>query len=112
MARRARRAPGGLCPSPERRRAVAVPSPGMGNTKITDDPRIDPRIKALFGAFEMSGPLGDVASREDLLAEANTEEALAQRAVLTTFLGMSDTEEIASSAGLAITEHAVVSEPD
>jgi len=84
----------------------------MGNTKITDDPRIDPRIKALFGAFELPGALQDVASREELLAEVSTEEAIARQAVMTAFLGMCDTEEIAPSAGLAITEHVVVSEPD
>lgn len=84
----------------------------MANNKIVDDSRIDPRIKAGFGAFEVPGSDTDAASREDLLAEANTESVIEERAMLTAFLGMSDTEEIASSEGLTVTEHTVVSEPD
>src|SRR5204862_3911612 len=84
----------------------------MANSKITDDPRIDPRIKALFGAFEAGMAGGDVANRDVLLKEASTQEAIAQREMITAFLGMSDTEEVAPSAGLVVTEHTVVSEPD
>lgn len=83
----------------------------MGN-RITDDPRIDPRIKAVMGALDFAAGLGDAATRQQLLDEANTEEAIAQRALVTTFLGMSDTEDIAPSTGLTVTEHTVVSEPD
>ena len=84
----------------------------MANTKITDDPRIDPRIKAMFGEFEAGMAGGDVTSRDELLEEANTPDAIQQREMVTMFLGMSDTEEIAPSDGLVITEHTVVSEPD
>ena len=84
----------------------------MPNTKITEDPRIDPRIKAAFGAFDAGMPLDDAQSRDELLAEARTEAAVAQRAMVTAFLGMCDTEEIAPSAGLTVTEHVVASEPD
>jgi acetyl esterase/lipase len=80
---------------------------------LAEDPRIDPRIKNVFGLLgELAGPAGDAACREDLLAEVNTEEAIAGRQVLTQFLDMCDTEEIASSAGLTVTEHVVASEPD
>ena len=86
----------------------------MARNPITDDPRIDPRIKAMFG------PMGDIArlvperavDREELLARAATEEAVAQRQTLKAFLDVCDTEEVASSEGLAITEHDVVSQPD
>jgi hypothetical protein len=37
--------------------------------KITSDPRIDPRIKAALGAAPDPERLGDVANREQLLAE-------------------------------------------
>jgi acetyl esterase/lipase len=84
----------------------------MGTTKLVDDPRIDPRIKAVFGALEMPADLGDAESREELLAEANTEEAIARHAMITAFLATCDTEEIAPSKGLAVTEHSVVSDPD
>jgi acetyl esterase/lipase len=84
----------------------------MANTRIADDPRIDPRIKAVFGTFDLGGPVSDAASREQLLKEANTEEAIAIRSLITTFLGMCDTEEFAPSKGLAVTEHTAVSAPD
>ncbi len=84
----------------------------MGDTRITEDPRIDPRIKALFGALAVSVSPGDVDSRQQLLEEANTEEAIAVRRLVTAFLGMADTEEVAPSAGLTVTEHIVVSAPD
>jgi len=32
----------------------------MGDTRITEDPRIDPRIKALFGAVDISRSSDDV----------------------------------------------------
>jgi acetyl esterase len=45
-----------------------------------------------------------------VLEEASTEEEIAVRDLLSAFLGLCDTEEIAPSKGLAITEHTVVSE--
>jgi hypothetical protein len=43
-------------------------------TKIAADPRIDPRIKAMFGALTLPP---DVPDRETLLARDNSEEAKA-----------------------------------
>jgi acetyl esterase/lipase len=79
---------------------------------IASDPRIDPRIKAVMGAFPGGGGTVDATSREQLLAQASTEEAIAQRAMITQLLGAADTEEVAPSKGLNITEHSVRSEPD
>jgi acetyl esterase len=84
----------------------------MGNSRITEDPRIDPRIKAIFGLFDMPAAVGDALNREQILDEANTEEARALRSLVTSFLAMSDTEEVAPSKGLTVTEHTVVSAPD
>ena len=84
----------------------------MANSKIIEDPRIDPRIKAIFGAFDMAPSPGNVETREQLLAEATSEEATAQRDMVTSFLGMCDSEETASSAGLSVSEHTFVSDPD
>ena len=78
---------------------------------LAGDPRIDPRIKAVLAAFP-GVTQSDVANREVLLAEASTEEALAQRAMITAFFDSADTEEAASSKGLDVTEHAVTSQPD
>lgn len=84
----------------------------MGAEKITEDPRIDPRIKAAMGAFEPGVVPGDVRSRAELLKEASTEEAIAQRAMMTSFFEMFDSEDVAPSAGLTVSEHHVVSAPD
>lgn len=80
--------------------------------KLTEDPRIDPRIKTAMGAFEPPVAVGDVASREELLQEAASEEATAQRAMMTGFFEMFDSEDVVPSAGLTVSEHRVVSEPD
>jgi acetyl esterase/lipase len=79
---------------------------------IASDPRIDPRIKAVMGGFPSGGTTVDATSREQLLAQASTEEAIAQRAMITQLLGAADNEEVAPSKGLSITEHTVRSEPD
>ena len=71
----------------------------MGKTSMQEDPRIDPRIKALMGGIEFSAPQ-DVASREELLVGVNTHEARAAREGLEAFLELCDTEEIAPSEGL------------
>jgi len=44
----------------------------MANEKITEDPRIDPRIKAIFGMMPAASSSGNVNDRETLLAEMNT----------------------------------------
>ncbi len=80
-------------------------------SKITDDPRIDPRIKALFGALEFPAP-EDVSSREELLAAASSPEAVALREGLRSFLDAADTEELAPSTGLTVTTLTLASEPD
>ncbi len=80
-------------------------------TKLADDPRIDPRIKATFGAFELPA-LPDVASREELLAETRSDEAIAATAQLNDFLGSMGNEEVAPSAGLSIQEFTFESQPD
>lgn len=79
---------------------------------IADDPRIDPRIKAVLGAFGTPGGGANAGSREELLAEASTEKAIAQRAMVTELLAAADNEDLAPSKGLSITEHSVVSQPD
>jgi acetyl esterase/lipase len=84
----------------------------MGNSKITDDPRIDPRIKAAMGAFEPPVASGEVGSREQLLEEAASADAAAQRDMMRAFFEMFDNEEVAPSVGLKVTEHRVVSAPD
>ena len=80
-------------------------------SKLSDDRRIDPRIKALFGAMDAVGS-PNAASREEVIARANSAEAQAATEGLTTFLAMCDTEEIAPSDGLTITTETFSSSPD
>lgn len=79
--------------------------------KISQDPRIDPRLRAMFGEFQVPGG-GDVAKREELLAEANSEESLAIQEAMQQIFESCDNEEVAPSAGLSITDHDFVSQPD
>jgi len=81
------------------------------SSKLNDDPRIDPRIKALMGALPTSN-LGDAESREQLVAEANGETAVAAREMLAGFMAMADNEEVAPSAGLEVMTHDFESSPD
>ncbi|MFT5098844.1 MAG: acetyl esterase [Flavobacterium sp.] len=81
------------------------------SNKLVDDPRIDPRIKALFSAMNMS-PSTDVNSRDELLADAKTSDAIAAQNAMVQMLEMADNEEIAPSAGLRISKESIISEPD
>jgi acetyl esterase/lipase len=83
----------------------------MTNTKITEDPRIDPRLKVLLGAMPAMTPK-NVESRAELLAAAQTEEATAAREAMQGFFDLFDSEDVAPSKGLTVTEHVFVSEPD
>lgn len=84
----------------------------MAGNRIAQDPRIDPRIKAVFGAIDFPSSLGDVPDRDVLLKEASSEEAMAQRAMLMGFMDLVDSEDVAPSAGLETTEHRITSQPD
>ena len=80
-------------------------------TKMQSDPRIDPRLKAAMGAFPTQART-DAESREQLLAEANSEEALAAAAAMKAGMDAIDSEEIAPSRGLSTETHSFVSTPD
>lgn len=79
--------------------------------RIVADPRIDPRLKAVFGKWIVR-PQGDIASREDLLAAANTPEAQHASEGLVGFFDRMDSEELAPSAGLTIEDYTFTSYPD
>ncbi len=83
----------------------------MSNSKINDDPRIDPRIKALFGQMALAAG-EDVANREELLARANGEIARASAEGFRAFLELCDDEKIAPSDGLKIETREFISQPD
>jgi acetyl esterase len=79
--------------------------------RISADPRIDPRIKAVFIAPDRP-PAGDIASREALLAEANSAAALAAESAMQALLEGCDNEVHAPSKGLTVTTESFVSSPD
>ena len=81
-------------------------------SKIADDPRIDPRIKAVFASMPEFPTVGDVATREELVAEYNSEEALARAAQWTAIAEGIDNEAVAPSAGLATRTERFTSSPD
>lgn len=84
----------------------------MSNPKMTDDPRIDPRIKAALGQFP-TFCYADVGSREELLAMVNSEEAQQGDEMMREFLNaMGGGEEVAPSAGLSIGTLEFTSRPD
>jgi acetyl esterase/lipase len=80
-------------------------------SKLADDPRIDPRIKTMLGAIPTQ-TLGDAKSREEVVAEANSEEATAARQAFEGFMDMCDNETVAPSDGLDVSVHEFTSSPD
>jgi acetyl esterase/lipase len=80
--------------------------------KLAEDPRVDPRIKALLGHLPQLPPAGDAASREQQLAEEDTDAAREGWAQFKALFGANDTEATAPSAGLAMRTVEFVSQPD
>ena len=78
---------------------------------LISDPRIDPRIKAVFGDAPLTGSKS-VASRAELLKQEHSEAGLAAMAQLQAMLEYMGGEEIVSSQGLDIRTHTITSHPD
>ena len=78
---------------------------------IAGDIRLDPRIKTLLG-FVPLVRLGDVDSRDTLLAEAATPEAIKATEEFRQVMELCDTEELAPSKGLHIHTEQITSRPD
>jgi hypothetical protein len=78
---------------------------------IAADTRLDPRLRR-FLEFVPSEPMSDVGSREELLAEANTTEALAAREGFRSIMDLCDDEQVAPSTGLTVTTREFTSDPD
>jgi acetyl esterase len=80
-------------------------------SKLALDPRIDPRIKAVFATSELPRPTS-VASREEILSEEATASANARAEGIKAFLDAMDTEVIAPSKGLSLCTERFTSSPD
>jgi acetyl esterase len=82
----------------------------MGS-KIAEDPRIDPRIKALFAAPDQP-PQGNVADRETQVAQANSPQALAAAGAMNALFAACASEANAPSAGLVTSTKTFTSHTD
>ena len=80
-------------------------------TKMKNDRRIDPRIKALLGVLP-AVVFDNVDSREQALKEAAAPAALAQRKQMEMMFDLIDNEQVAPSKGLEISTHEFISDPD
>ena len=81
-------------------------------SKLAEDPRIDPRIKAILGAFPEGPPPTDVADRAAILAEEATEQAQQMAKAQDAMFEAMDNETVAPSAGLRSEVKTFVSSPD
>ena len=80
-------------------------------SKMMEDPRIDPRIKAMLDGLPMPDP-GSAQNREELLAEANAPEVVEREEQMAAAMEAMDDDALAPSAGIETTTHSFVSSPD
>jgi acetyl esterase len=80
-------------------------------SKIATDPRIDPRLKEMFGQWDFPAQ-GNAASRDQILAEASTDQAKAMQATISKMFDSFDSEAIAPSKGLTVRTEEFTSSPD
>lgn len=81
-------------------------------SKLETDPRLDPRIRKFFAGMAPAAVKPNVASREELLAQENSEAGLTAQARQTAFFNSMDSEEVAPSAGLTVRVESFISAPD
>jgi acetyl esterase/lipase len=78
---------------------------------IENDGRIDPRLRTFLSAFPNTKQ-SDAVSRDEVVADANTPEAVEIRQRMTAMLDMFDDENVAPKTGLAISTREITSQPD
>ncbi len=83
----------------------------MATRKIADDPRIDPRLKAVSDQLPVQ-PVLNVKNREELLAIVASAETRQHFAEQDAWLDAMNSEAIAPSAGLSIRTLEFASQPD
>ena len=80
--------------------------------KISEDPRIDKRIKDVFGLLEVDGVMTEHATREEMMAFEETEEAKLGKAILEQINNAPHYKEIVPNDGLRTTTKEFISDPD
>ena len=82
------------------------------SSRIAADRRIDPRIKTIFGNLPDQPPPQSVANRAELVAQENSDKALAAAAVWEALRPAFEAESNAPTAGLTVREEKIASQPD
>ena len=81
--------------------------------KIKNDPRIDKRIRAVFGEVDFNSVTTTTATtREEILAEQETEEAIQGKAVMEMINNSSHYKEVVTDEGLVTYTKEFTSSPD
>lgn len=81
-------------------------------SKLELDTRLDPRIKTFFAGIDLGAAKPNVSSREELLTQENTPEALAAQDRANALFNAMDSEDVAPSAGLTVRTETFTSSPD
>jgi len=81
------------------------------NPNASTDSRVDPRVSALLPRWPQDSP-ADVASRDELLAEANSPEGRRSAALEAAFMNEADNEAVSPSEGLSITDRDITVAPE
>lgn len=81
-------------------------------SKLELDRRLDPRIKTFFAGIDLGAAKPNVSSREELLAQENTPQALAAQDGANALFNAMDSEDVAPSAGLTACTETFTSSPD
>ena len=76
------------------------------------DERLDPRARAFLALLPGSSQLPDVSTRDEVLAEANSEEGRAITAMMLELSKHLDDETLAPKTGLRFTDYTLASVPD
>ena len=80
--------------------------------KISEDPRIDKRIKDVFGLIEIDAVMTEHDSREEMMAFEETEEAQAGKEIMHVINNAPHYKEVVPSDGLSTTKKEFISDPD
>jgi acetyl esterase len=81
-------------------------------SKLELDRRLDRRIKTFFAGIDLGAAKPNVSSREELLAQENTPQALAAQDGANALFNAMDSEDVAPSAGLTARTETFTSSPD
>jgi acetyl esterase len=81
-------------------------------SKLDLDPRLDPRIKAVFAGMPLGAPQANVSSREELLAQELSPQGVAIYNHQVAVFDSMDREDIAPSTGLTVRTETFTSAPD